>query len=210
MKKILKYLDKELKKEKNILLFNFIIFTIGLTLGTLFINFITNADKTLLIEQLETYLSNVNKLSSDVYGLNLFIDNIINNGTQLLIIFVLGISMIGVLAVIFILFFKGFMLGATLSAFLLKYKLKGILGAFLYVFPCYVLNIFIYIFLCYFAVKSCIKFLKAFFKKDRLDFKCFLGKYLLSFIISISLITIISLIDAYLTPYLLKIFTFLI
>lgn len=210
MKKILKYLNEELKKEKNILLFNFIIFILGLTIGTLFINFITSADKTLLIEQLETYLSNINKLSNDVYGLNLFIDNIINNGLQLFIIFALGISMIGVLAVILILFFKGFMLGATLSTFLLKYKLKGVLGALLYVFPCYVLNIFIYIFLCYFAVKSCVKFLKAFFKKDKLDFRTFLGKYLLSFFISLLLMLVICLLDAYITPYLLKLFTFLI
>ena len=210
MKRIIEYLNVTIKKEKNIVIFNLIIFILGLIFGSLFINFITSEDKALLIEQLETYLGSVNKLSSDVFGLDVFLNNLLNNTIQLSIIFILGISMIGVLIVILILFFKGFMLGTTLSTFILKYKIKGILGALLYVFPIYVINIFIYIFMSFFAVNSCIKFLKALLKKDKLDFRVFLGKYLLSFIVSIVLITLTCLIDAYVTPYSLKLFTFLI
>ena len=210
MKKIIEYLNVTIKKEKNIILFNLIIFILGLIFGSLFINFITSEDKTLLIEQLETYLGSIKKLTNDVIGIDVFLSNLINNVVQLSIIFILGISMIGVLIVILILFFKGFMLGTTLSTFILKYKIKGILGSLLYVFPICIANIFIYIFMSFFAVNSCIKFLKALLKKDKLDFKGFLGKYLLSFIVSVILITLTCLIDAYLTPYLLKLFTYLI
>lgn len=210
MKKIIEYLNATIKKEKNILIFNIIIFISGLIIGTFFINFITKSDKALLVEQLEVYVSSIKKLSSDILGLNVFFNNILDNGLQLFIIFILGISMIGVLAVILILFFKGFMLGTTLSTFLLKYKIKGILGAFLYVFPVYIINIFVYIFLSFFAVNSSIKFLKALLKKDKLDFKTFLGKYLLAFIVSIIIMCFLCLADAYVTPYLVKIFTFLI
>ena len=210
MKKIIKYLNVTIKKEKNVVLFNLIIFILGLIFGSLFVNFITTEDKGLLIEQLDVYLNSINKLSSDVYGIDVFLDNLLNNTIQLSIIFILGISMIGVLIVILILFFKGFMLGTTLSTFILKYKIKGIIGALLYVFPMCIINIFIYIFMSFFAINSCIKFLKALLKKDKLDFKIFLGKYLLSFLVSIMLIIITCLIDAYLTSYLLKLFTFLI
>lgn len=210
MKKIINYLNETIKKQKNILVFAVLIFIIGLIFGSLFINFITETDKNILIEQLDLYLSSIKKLSSDVFGINVFFNNIINNSLQLLIIFALGISMIGVLIVILILFFKGFMLGTTLSVFILKYSIKGVVGSFLYVFPVMIINILIYIFLSFFAVHASIKFLKALIKKDNLNFKSFLGKYLLSFVISLLFMALICLIDSYLTPVLLKLFTYLI
>lgn len=210
MKKIIKYLNETIKKEKNILIFILITFFLGLILGSLFINFITEDDKKLLVEQLELFLSNVKNLTKDVFGIKVFSGEILNNGFQLFIIFVLGISMIGLPVVIIIMFFKGFMLGTTLATIILKYQFKGIIGSFLYVFPCYIFNIIIYIFISFFAVHASIKFLKALFKKDNLNFKSFFGRYLLSFIISMFLMNIVCLLDAYLTPGLLKLFTYII
>ncbi len=210
MKKIINYLNETVKKEKNILIFNTIIFLVGVVLGSLFINFITNADKKLLIEQVSTFFSNIKKLTSDIFGFESFLSILFNNLLVLSIIFVLGISMIGIPIVIFILFFKGFMLGTTISTIILKYSIKGIVGAILYIFPVCILTICVYLFMCFYAIYVSKKFLRAFLKKDSLNFKQFLGKYLLSFIVSIMLILLLSLLDAYLTPLLLKLFTYLI
>lgn len=210
MKKIINYLNETVKKEKNILLFNTIIFLVGVVLGSLFINFITNDDKKLLIEQVITFFSNIKKLTSDIFGFESFLSILFNNLLVLSIIFVLGISMIGIPIVIFILFFKGFMLGTTISTIILKYSIKGIVGAILYIFPVCILTICVYLFMCFYAIYVSKKFLRAFLKKDTLNFKQFLGKYLLSFIVSIMLILLLSLLDAYLTPLLLKLFTYLI
>lgn len=210
MKKLIWHLNEMIKKERNKLWFIIIIFLIGVILGSLFINFITDSDKSLLIGQVNDYLLSVKKLSKDVFGFDAFLSYLLNNILQLIIIFVLGISMIGVFIVIFIMFFKGFMLGSTLSVMILKYKLKGILGCFLYVFPVMILNILIYVFLSFFALYASSKFIKAFLKKDNLNFKTFLGKYFLAFVISIILIILTSLLDAYLTPLLTKLFTYLI
>lgn len=210
MKKIIKYLNETIKKEKNILIFILITFFLGLILGSLFINFITEDDKKLLVEQLELFFSNVKNLTKDVFGIKVFSGEILNNEFQLFIIFVLGISMIGLPVVIIIMFFKGFMLGTTLATIILKYQFKGIIGSFLYVFPCYIFNIIIYIFISFFAVHASIKFLKALLKKNNLNFKSFFGRYLLSFIISMFFMFIVCLLDAYLTPVLLKLFTYII
>lgn len=210
MKKIINYLNETVKKEKNILIFNTIIFLVGVVLGSLFINFITNDDKKLLIEQVSTFFSNIKKLTSDIFGFESFLSILFNNLLVLSIIFVLGISMIGIPIVIFILFFKGFMLGTTISTIILKYSIKGIVGAILYIFPVCILTICVYLFMCFYAIYASKKFLRAFLKKDTLNFKQFLGKYLLSFIVSITLILLLSLLDAYLTPLLLKLFTYLI
>ena len=202
MKKIIKYLNETVKKEKNKLIFVIIMFIIGLVLGSIFTNFITSDDKSLLIEQLEVYFSSIEKLSNDVFGIKAFSSEILNNSLQLFIIFALGISMVGLPVVIFILFFKGFMLGTTLSTMFLKYQLKGIIGAFLYVFPCFIINILIYILMSFFALYVSTKFLKALIKKDNLNFKNFLGKYLLTFCLCIILMIINCLLESYLTPLL--------
>lgn len=210
MKKIINYLNETIKKEKQIVIFMIIIFLVGLIAGSLFINLIIQGDKDILTNQVATFFTSIKKLSSDVFGVNALFDGLLNNYSQLFIIFVLGISMVGGIAVVFILFFKGFTLGTTLSAIILKYQLKGVLGVFLYVFPVVIINILIYIFISFFATNASIKFLKALLKKDNLNFKKFLGKYLLSFMISIIFMFICCLLDAFLTPILLKLFTFII
>ena len=210
MKKLMNYLNETIKKEKILIKFTTIIIILGVIVGSLFINLITESDKALMIEQVETFFSSIKKLSPDVFGANVFVSNLLNNFLQLFIIFVLGISMIGIPAVIFILFFKGFTLGTTISTFILKYQIKGILASVLYVVPVVVLNLIIYIFMSFFALYSSVKFIKALLKKDSLNFKTFLGKYLLAFIISVIFMSICCFLDSFLSPLLLKLFTFFI
>ncbi len=208
MKTIINYINDTLKKEKPLLFFTFIVFTLGLLLGTIFITMITEEDKTLLLNQLSTYLESTKKLSKDVFGIVAFKSCFLNNFIQLLILFILGISMIGILAVIIILFFKGFMIGTSLSTFILKFKVKGILGCFLYVFPTTIINILIFILLSFYAVYVSKKFLYALFKKDNLNFKTFLGKYLLTFVICVILMFFTCFLESFLTPFLLKLFNY--
>lgn len=210
MKKIINYLTETIKKERSLLIFTTIIFIIGIVVGSLFINLITKDDKNLLISQVELFFNSIKKLNNSVFGINIFLKELLDNGLQLFIIFVLGISMIGIPAVIVILFFKGFMLGTTLGTIILKFKLKGILGCLLYVFPVMILNIIVYIYFSFFAVHVSVKFLKALIKKENLNFRTFLGKYILTFLISILCMTILCLLDAFLTPLILKLFTFII
>ena len=186
------------------------IFIIGLVVGSLFVNFITKDDKTLLINQVETYFSSVKSLDKKVFGINAFTPNLINNELQIFLIFALGLSILGIPVVILIMFFKGFMLGVTLATFILKYQLLGVLSSLLYIFPCFIIYIIIYTLISFFAVSTSLKFLKAIIKKDNLSFKKFLGKYLLCFLICLVLIIINTLLDAFLTPILLKLFTYII
>lgn len=210
MKKIINYLKEELKKEKNLIILILAIFIIGLVVGSLFVNFITKDDKTLLINQVETYFSSVKSLDKKVFGINAFTPNLINNELQIFLIFALGLSILGIPVVILIMFFKGFMLGVTLATFILKYQLLGVLPSLLYIFPCFIIYIIIYTLISFFAVSTSLKFLKAIIKKDNLSFKKFLGKYLLCFLICLVLIIINTLLDAFLTPILLKLFTYII
>ncbi|MEG2621149.1 MAG: hypothetical protein RSA10_03605 [Bacilli bacterium] len=210
MKKIISYIRKTVKEEKAIVRFVVIIFFIGLISGSLFLNFITEHDKNLLINQIVSFFNSIKKLSTDVFGMKVFYDNFLSNFIQLAALFVLGLSMIGIIAVIVILFFKGFMIGTSIGSIILKYQLKGVIGSVLYAFPVLILNVFIYLFMAFFAVYVSKNFVKALIHKDTLNFKNFFGKYLLVFLINVLLIGITSLLDSYLTPLLLKLFTFIV
>lgn len=203
---LINYLKETIKKEQYLAKFIIILFIIGVAAGSLFINIITKSDKTILMNQITNFIESSGKLSKDIFGINAFYKNFLNNFIQLLFIFILGLSVIGMLAVIFIIFYKGFMLGTTLGTFILKYKLKGSIGILLYVVPCQIINILIYVFICFYALHVSLKFIKALFKKDNLNFKNFIGKYILSFIITFILIIMSSLLDSYIMPLLMKCF----
>ncbi len=210
MKKIYSYLYSTLKSNKHIIKFLLVVFFLGIVFGSLFLNFISDNDKIVLTNNISDFFNNVNKLNKYVLGLNVFKDNLINSLFISTLIFILGLSIIGIVIVIFIIFYKGFTTGLSISSIILKYKFKGILGAFLYVFPFNIIEILIFIFLSLYAVNSSLKFIRAIVKKDNLNFKTFIGKYLLSFIISIFMLTITSLCKAYVLPFMLKLFTYLI
>ena len=110
MKKIINYLFETIKKERILLTFIIILFILGLVFGSLFINFVSNDDKTMLINQVTSYFNNISKLNDSVFGINVVLPEILNNSLQLLLIFILCISMIGLFAVIIIILFKGFTL----------------------------------------------------------------------------------------------------
>ena len=207
MKKKINYIFKIIKEEKNILRFIMLLFIIGIIAGSLFINFININDRKIVVEQVTEYFNEIRKLTGSVHGFSYFKSILINNYLQILILYLLGISIIGALIAILIVFFKGFLLGTTLSTIILKYKIKGILGCILYIVPGYVFNIFIYFFITLYIIKTSIIFIKGLINKSTINFKTFLGKYILSFIISICFITLICWFEAYITPLLLKLFT---
>ena len=210
MKKIYSYLYSTLKNNNHIIKFLLVVFFFGIVFGSLFLNFISDNDKIVLTNNISDFFNNVNKLNKYVLGLDVFKDNLINSLFISTLIFILGLSIIGIVIVIFIIFYKGFATGLSISSIILKYKFKGILGAFLYVFPFNIIEILIFIFLSLYAVNSSLKFIRAIIKKENLNFKTFIGKYLLSFIISIFMLTITSLCKAYILPFMLKLFTYLI
>lgn len=209
MKQLLNYLNVTIKKEKSILRFVVVIFLVGLICGSLFITFITSKDRILLVNQVGSFMQNIKVLSKSLFGLEAFKSNLFQNFLQVFIIFILGLSMIGILMVIIILFYKGFMLGTTLSAFVLKYKFKGLIALIMYVIPCQIVSVLTYFFAAFFSVYVSIKFIKAIIKKDNLNFKTFLGKYLCAFVITLILISISSFLDAYLMPFLMRLASFI-
>lgn len=201
----MKQMDKLKNKAKNnkkMVVFLMTIFIIGIIVGSLFIVILSKSDKSLIKEYLEQFLNSIN--GNKLNYTDALISSLGSNIFYVLLIWLLGISVIGLPIMLFIYFSKAFMLGFSISSMLFHYKLKGILLALLYVFPHQILNVLVYSFLMVYSTSLSIRIIKSLIAKKTLDFKQIMAKYGMVLIISLVGIVISSLLEVFLMPNLIK------
>lgn len=205
----MKYLDK-LKKELNVnkkgLGFLIGISVIGFIFGCLFIIMISKSDKLLVKEYIESFLKNLNNINY----LDIFKNTFFNNLLFIIIIFLLGMSVIGIPINIFYFFLKSFVLGFTMVSFILTYKIKGCLFSLLYVIPHNLINICIFTILVYYSINFSILLIYGITKKKNINFKIMMNKYLKILIINIFIILTTSIYESFVLPNIMKSLMFLV
>ena len=200
--KIMDKLKVKVKLDKKILLFLLILLIIGITVGSIFVTILNQSDKSLVSEHLNDFLNNVeeNKLDFSLALKN----NLISNVLYVLIIWLLGISVIGLPIIIFMFFSKTFILGFSLGAIISTFKTKGILFGLIYTFPGQVISLLFLILLVMYSMSFSFKMIYLIFKKKTLDFKIVMNKYFKILFIVLIIIILMSLYDTYLMPRLIK------
>ncbi len=198
MKEIINGLKFKLKRNKKKLYFLLGLALIGFISGSIFITFLSKTDEALVKEYIETFIKNIddNKLNY----IEALKNSLKSNLLYVVFIWILGISIIGLPINIFIFFSKNFMLGFSLSAFFLTYKIKGIFLVIIYLIP-QILNIFILIILMLFAVNFSLRLCNSIFKRETLDFKVLFNNYLGILILVITLLLLTSLIEVFVVPF---------
>ena len=189
--------------DKKINTFVLFIILLGIISGAIFLVVLKEVDRSLVIEKINTFFNsiNTNNISNTKAATDAFIENFI----FIVIIWVLGMSIIGIVINIFLIYLKSFMIGFSISSFFLTFKYKGLLAAFIYVFPTSIINILVYLLLGVYSIIFTINLWKIIFIKDReLKMKRFIKKYFLVFGICLILIIISSLTEGFLVPSLLK------
>lgn len=195
-------------KEKKKYLFLVSILVIGLVMGIVFSNILSSNDKMLVEEKLTTYFMNI-KNNKDINYLSNFLNSFFNNVGSLILIWVLGLSIIGLILNNFILFFKGFGLGFGIGSIINIYLYKGIVGSILYIFPHYLINFFVFIVLIYYANNFSIKLFKSLFMKKEFKYQEIMRKYLKIILYGFILLLVSSLLETFLSPIIMKLFTFM-
>lgn len=194
-------LRKRVKLDKHLLIFLMILLIVGIIVGAVFVTILNESDQTLITEYLNSFLGNIenNKLNY----ISSFKNSLISNIIFVLIIWLLGISIIGLPIMIFMYFSKIFVLGFSIGSIIVNFHLKGIMFALVYSLG-QALFLFGLIILMIYAMSFSFKLIDCFFKKKTFDFKLVINKY--TFILGIILIVslIASLYDSYLLPLILK------
>lgn len=189
---------------KKVNLFVIFIVILGIISGSLFLMVLNENDKSEVINEISTFMANIN--TNNINNLNSFKNSLIEGMILIILSWILGMSIIGVIFNIFFIYMKSFTIGFSISSFILVYKYKGILSSLIYVIPSQLINILIILILgVYTLLFSKYLFKMIFFKDKTVNLGKFFKKYVLVFGICIILCVISALCEAYLLPSLLKV-----
>ena len=180
----------------------------GIISGILFIFFISKESKTKALVSIKNFFDLMNTSTGVNYGKSL-LNTLVNNIGYVLLIWLLGISIIGLPITIVLAFMKSFIVGFSISSIISCYKAKGILRAFLYVFPHQIIILFIYLLLSFYSISFSIKLFKSLFLKQTINFRVVMQKYIKILLISLIGIIIVSLYEVFISTYFIKLFTML-
>ncbi|MBP3841762.1 MAG: stage II sporulation protein M [Bacilli bacterium] len=196
---------KELNKYKGlsrrkIFIILLVICIISFIFGILFLALLDKNGKSIVVSTINNYINNLNYNKKDLFLL------FKNNVLITIIMFLFGVSLFGVIFEILFLIAKSFVLGFSISSFIYTFKVKGILIGLIYLFP-NIFNLFIYFILGFFALNYSIYLYKYLFKNKEYNLKSLMKKYLKVLGVSIILLSLSSLIQYFIIPYILKLFT---
>ena len=184
---------QELKKNKYKYLFLITIIILGFLSGIVLANILSYNDKKEVGEIVETYFLNLKNNESINYIGN-FLNNLGVNFFYLLLLFIFGISIIGIVLNPFILYFKSLITGFSVGIIISLYSFKGILGGILYLFPTQLLNLLICLF-------------KVLFLRKNINNNEFMKKYFQVLLFSSIVLLISTLYETFLADFVMKFFT---
>lgn len=198
MKKYIQKITHLFKTSETMITFLLGLIIIGIISGSLFAVIISKSDQIIVNEHLDEFLTLIK--SNKLNNLDTFLNSISFNYFNILAIWTLGISVIGLPIIIFIFFSKPFVLGFTISTIIKKYGIKGCLLSFAYVFPHYIANILVFFVLTLFSLTLSLKMIKSIIKRKTIDFKLVIKKYTYVLFISLIIILLSSLYETFLMP----------
>lgn len=184
---------------------NFFVSTIlilGILSGAIFLMMSNEADKSSVVKQIQTFFTNIstNSIDNGLALRNSLTINYIFVGT----LWILGLSMIGVLVNIFLTYIKGFLVGFSVASIFFTYGYKGILASILYTFPSQILNIIVVIVLSIYSIMFANNLFHMIFSKKNMNNRTMLKKYFVILMGCIIISFISSILEVYLFPNILK------
>ncbi len=202
MKKQMDKLKNKTTSNKKIIVFLVGLFLIGLIAGSIFITIISKSDQALVKEYIKEFVNKADK--NKLNYLEALKNASLSNGLFIVMVWLLGFSIIGIPIVIFMYFSKAFILGFSLSSFILQYKFKGLLLALIYFFPHHVVNILAYTLIMIYSLKISFILINSIIKKKTISFKAIMNRYLIVFAVSIGMVIVASLYECFVVPFLIR------
>jgi stage II sporulation protein M len=190
--------------KKNLLIFLLSLIIVSIMVGILFYMSLPLDDKITSQNKILAYFN------GELLDNNILINlkkSLSNNILSVLSIWILGISVIGVFFILFLFFMKGFTLGFSITTIFAKFNLKGLLATIFYLFPDKLLSLFLVLYISYHSLCFSYKLLTFLFIDRDINIHIALRKYLKTLVIGLVISIIISIMEVFITPFVLKTFT---
>lgn len=196
-------MTKEFILKRKLLIGLLIGLVLSFIMGVLFISILGKDNGLLVKTSVNSYFEGINL--GNINYLNGFSTIFFNRLLLLIIIWIMGISIIGIFIVIAILLFKSFLIGFSLSSIIYTFGLKGILVGCIYMIP-EIISLFIIFLLSYYSINFSIMLFNYLFRKKEISRVLVVRRYLKLLIICIGLFLCLSLIDVFVIPNFLRLF----
>lgn len=179
------------------------ILLLGVVSGSIFTTIINQNEKQLVIDKINTFIININ--TNSINNIMVFKNSISINLLYSVIIWILGLTLIGLIINIFLLYIKGFIFGFSLSSFILTYNYKGIILSILYTLFGQLLNLLVIIILLIYSFMFTTNFIKEIKRnKENTNLKRFFKNYSIIFLLTIIISIISAVFEAFIFPTLIK------
>lgn len=202
MKKVMDKLLNTVKFDKKYVLFCLVLVILGIVTGSIFVVILNSTDKNLVIEYIESFIETLK--ANNFNFIDTFKNTLIINYLIIIILIIIGFTYFLIPINVLILFYKAFIIGFSLSSFILTYKIKGLLLSIIYIFPHLIVNILIISLLTAYTLKLSINMINCIIKKKEVNMRGYFNKYLYIIILFLVLVTLSTLYESFIAPLLLK------
>jgi len=200
---------KEFLKNKYKYIFLITIVLLGFISGIIFSNILSYNDYNEVASLLKDYFLNL-KEGQDINYLSNFLNILSTNFLYLVLIFIFGLSIVGIVLNPFILYFKSLIIGFSVGIIISVYGIVGVIGAILFIFPHLLINLVVYILMSFYGINLSIKLFKALFLKKQFNFSVIINKYLKILAFCSVILVISTLYETFFQDFVMKLFTFFI
>ena len=192
MKKIIKKL-----KDKKQFIIIFVICIVAFIIGVLLPSILNEENRKIIQTSLNSFFDTIknNQLKTNELLFKSLTSNIIID----LILWLLGISIVGIPIVIILLGYKSLSLGFTISSIISTYKLNGVIKALIYIVP-NIINLFIFFVISYYSISFSLMLFNYLFGKKEYNKRIIVNRYLKLLVISIIILIFSSVIETYVVP----------
>ena len=196
-------------QQKKTYLFLIVLTIVSILAGVLFWFIISSEDKVLVKDQLTNFFISIKK-GNDINYFSSFINSVVTNLGYILLMWLLGISIIGLPFILIMMAIKSFIVGFSISSIIASFRIKGIVGSIAYLFPHQFIFLLLLILLGFYATSFCVKLFKYLFLKQNINFKEAMRRYIKILGLSCLVGIILSLFETFISIYLIKLFTLII
>lgn len=199
-----KKVKNKLYEQKKIYLSIIITITLGIVCGIVYNLILSKSDHTLITNQLNIFFDAIKK--NDINYIPMLINSLIGNLSLVILIWLLGISIIGLPLIYILCFGKGFLLSFSIISILTTYKFKGIILAVCYLIPGPIVLLLYLIFLGFSSAFFSKKIFSYLFLKQDISLRHSMKRYLQVLVASIVVAGCCSLFDTFFMPNFLRLF----
>ena len=188
---------------KNLTIFLISFAVVSIILGFIFFQFLDETAKQEIVNNIKESFT----LKEEYDYFKLFLDSLFENLSYTFLVWILGISIVGIIVIIILYFFNFFSIGFTISGIFNSYGYNGIFALISYLFPSKLVYILLFYFITFFAIKFSAQLFKHLFLKQEINLQKAMKKYFNVLILAVIITVVYSILEVFVNPFMIKIFT---